>query len=83
MLENIPSQSTITELLGQSLFEVWQALCSAIIEAPKLYVPERSINQLWHAKVIDARPAAGPFSNVKTAAGKASLYLDAIQKQAS
>ena len=32
MLENIPSQSTITELLGQSLFEVWQALCSAIDE---------------------------------------------------
>ena len=32
MLENIPSQSTMTELLGQSLFEVWQALCSAIDE---------------------------------------------------
>ena len=30
MLENIPSQSTMTELLGQSLFEVWQELCSAI-----------------------------------------------------
>ena len=32
MLENIPSQSTLTELLGQSLLEVWQKLCSAIDE---------------------------------------------------
>ena len=32
MLENIPSQSTMTELLGQSLFEVWQELCLAIDE---------------------------------------------------
>lgn len=32
MLENIPSQSTMIELLGQSLFEVWQELCSAIDE---------------------------------------------------
>ena len=32
MLENIPSQSIMTELLGQSLYEVWQALCSAIDE---------------------------------------------------
>ena len=32
MLEKIPTQSTMTELLGQSLFEVWQALCSAIDE---------------------------------------------------
>lgn len=32
MLENIPSQSTMTELLGQSLFEVWKELCSAIDE---------------------------------------------------
>lgn len=30
MLENIPSHSTMTELLGQSLLEVWQALCLAI-----------------------------------------------------
>ena len=27
MLENKPSQSIMTELLGQSLYEVWQALC--------------------------------------------------------
>ena len=32
MLENIPSQSTMTELLGQSLYEVWQELCSVIEE---------------------------------------------------
>ena len=32
MLETIPSASTLTELLGQSLFEVWQGLCSAIDE---------------------------------------------------
>ena len=32
MLENIPSPSTMTELLGKSLFEVWQELCSAIDE---------------------------------------------------
>ena len=30
MLENMPSQSIMTELLGQPLYEVWQALCSAI-----------------------------------------------------
>ena len=30
MLENVPSQSTMAELLGQPLFEVWQELCSAI-----------------------------------------------------
>ena len=32
MLENIPSQSTLSALLGQALFEVWQELCSAIDE---------------------------------------------------
>ena len=32
MLENIPSQSAMAELLGQSLSEVWQALCLAIDE---------------------------------------------------
>lgn len=41
MLENTPSQSTMTELLGQSLFEVWQALCLAI---DKKYDMER----LWN-----------------------------------
>ena len=35
MIENIPSQSTMTDLLGQSLFDVWQALCSAIDENTK------------------------------------------------
>lgn len=32
MLEKTPSQSTMTELLGHSLFEVWQKLCSAVDE---------------------------------------------------
>lgn len=32
MLENMPSQSILAELLGQSLYEVWQGLCSAIDE---------------------------------------------------
>lgn len=32
MLESIPSQSAMTELLGQSLSEVWQKLCMAIDE---------------------------------------------------
>ena len=32
MLDHIPSQSAMAELLGQSLLEVWQALCLAIDE---------------------------------------------------
>ena len=32
MLEKIPSPSAMAELLGQPLFEVWQALCTAIDE---------------------------------------------------
>ena len=32
MLENIPTQSTMAELLGQSLFKIWQKLCSTIDE---------------------------------------------------
>ena len=32
MLENTPTQSTMTELLGQPLFAVWQELCSSIDE---------------------------------------------------
>ena len=41
MLENIPSHAAMTELLGQSLYEVWQALCSAI---DKKY----DMEQLWN-----------------------------------
>ena len=44
MLENIPTQSTMTELLGQSLFEVWQALCSAIDE-------KYDMEKLWNTSV--------------------------------
>ena len=32
MLEKIPSPAAMTELLGASLFEVWQQLCAAIDE---------------------------------------------------
>ena len=32
MLETIPSPAAMAELLGQPLFEVWQALCAAIDE---------------------------------------------------
>ena len=42
MLKEIPSQSTMTEMLGQSLFEVWQALCSAIDE-------KYEVERLWNA----------------------------------
>ena len=42
MSEKIPSQSTMTDLLGQPLFEVWQKLCEVIDEK---YEMER----LWNA----------------------------------
>ena len=42
MLENTPSQSIMAELLGQSLYEVWQALCSAIDE-------KYDMERLWNA----------------------------------
>jgi len=41
MLEKTPSQSAMIDLIGQPLFEVWQALCSAIEEK---YEMERSWN---------------------------------------
>ena len=41
MPENKPSQSIMTELLGQSLYYVWQALCSAIDE-------KYDMEQLWN-----------------------------------
>ena len=42
MLENIPSHAAMTELLGQSLYEVWQALCSAIDE-------KYDMERIWNA----------------------------------
>lgn len=42
MLENIPSQAAMTELLGQSLYEVWEALCSAIDE-------KYDMERLWNS----------------------------------
>ena len=41
MLENLPSQKTMTELLGQSLFEIWQRLCLAIDE-------KYEIERIWN-----------------------------------
>ncbi len=41
MLEKIPSELTIIDLIGQPLFEVWQALCLKIDEK---YEMERSWN---------------------------------------
>ncbi len=37
----MPSQSIMTELLGESLYAVWQALCSAIDE-------KYDMEQLWN-----------------------------------
>ena len=42
MLEKIPSQSYLEELLGLSLSEVWQALCSAIDE-------KYEMEQVWNS----------------------------------
>lgn len=41
MLENKPSQSIMTELLGQFLYEVWQTLCTDIDE-------KYDMEQLWN-----------------------------------
>ncbi len=42
MLENMPSQSIMTELLGPPLYDVWQALCSAIDE-------KYDMERIWNA----------------------------------
>ena len=42
MSEKIPSQSTMTDLLGQPLFEVWQKLCEVIDEKSEM-------ERLWNA----------------------------------
>lgn len=39
MLENVPSQSTMMELLGQSLFEIWQELCLVIDDIREALYP--------------------------------------------
>ena len=41
MLENIPSESIMTDLLGKPLYDVWLSLCSVIDER---YDMERSWN---------------------------------------
>ena len=52
MLENTPTQSTMTELLGQPLFAVWQELCSAIDE-------KYDMERLWNTRT--------GFMNISTA----------------
>lgn len=42
MLEKIPSQSVMIDLIGQPLFEVWEALCSVIDE-------KYEIERLWNS----------------------------------
>ncbi len=42
MLENMPSQSIMTELLGPPLYDVWQALCLAIDE-------KYDMERIWNA----------------------------------
>lgn len=49
MSEKIPSQSTMTDLLGQPLFEVWQKLCSVI---DKKYEMER-FKKVYQQGAID------------------------------
>ncbi len=42
MLDTIPSKSVLIELLGQSLFDVWQDLCSAIDD-------KYEVERIWNA----------------------------------
>ena len=48
MLEKIPSQSYLEELLGLSLSEVWQALCSAIDEKYEMERIWNSCGKNWN-----------------------------------
>lgn len=48
MLENIPSQLVLTDLLGQSLFAVWQALCAAINEKYDMETLWNSGGKRWN-----------------------------------
>ncbi|WP_322201195.1 DUF3788 family protein [Acutalibacter intestini] len=61
MLENKPSQSIMTELLGQSLYEVWQALCTAINKkydmeqlcmVPKEIFPTQLVEVMWRLYLV-------------------------------
>ena len=40
----------MTELLGQSLFEVWQELCSAIDEKPECEVFRKVLDKFFHGE---------------------------------
>lgn len=47
MLEKITSQATMIELLGQSLFDVWQELCSAVDEKYDMEKPWNTDGKNW------------------------------------
>lgn len=47
MLEKIPSMQTLIDLTGQPLFEVWQALCSAINEKYEMEQSWNSGGKRW------------------------------------
>ena len=46
MLEKLPSQAEMIDLVGQPLFEVWQALCSAAGPRPETKPAGHSIGNL-------------------------------------
>ena len=48
MLENIPSQSSMIKLLGQSLFEVWKELCSVIDEKYEMECQWNKGGKAWN-----------------------------------
>ena len=65
MLENIPSPSTMTELLGKSLFEVWQELCSAIDEKyqmERLYAKSNCVGFM----IIFGKDERTKFEDIRT-----------------
>ena len=62
MPENIPSSSTMIELIGGSLFEVWQKLCSTI-----------EVNTKWSEYGI--RVVRTGHMNINTAEGAKRFVL--------
>lgn len=67
MLENIPSQSTLSALLGQALFEVWQELCSAIDE-----------NMKWNNYGIPAVRVGHTSISIREAAKRFVAYMQKV-----
>lgn len=64
MLENTPTQSTMTELLGQPLFAVWQELCSAIDE-----------NTIWNGYGIQAVRTGFMNISIAEAVKRFAVYM--------